>query len=390
MIEKADAQGSYIEIFDANNSVVYSNKEDGDLIDFDIELILLGMIWTVKNYINKDFIEKNTNDINKEIMLALLISALIIIPLNLYTNSIITSPIATLRKVTDQLAQGNGDLTNRITVDSHDDLGKIANNINAFIAQLQAMVLQVSRSREVIELGVNTLNEHSDSNQSLLVHHVTETDIVVTAITQMSSTGESVSESTALAATLTQKVDNGVNESRKIVDEAVHSVASLAEEVETMSSAIVHMSDHTDRIGIVLGVIGDIAEQTNLLALNAAKTQNSTSEINQMLQELQLGTKSVVDAMAITRTSCQRSADKTAKVTIPLDSMSNEISDINNHTIQIATSAEEQCIVAEEIAQNMTTIKAVISENGSITANTTKELTNANTELNQIVGKFNF
>lgn len=390
MIEKADAQGSYIEIFDANNSVVYSNKEDGDLIDFDIELILLGMIWTVKNYINKDFIEKNTNDINKEIMLALLISALIIIPLNLYTNSIITSPIATLRKVTDQLAQGNGDLTNRITVDSHDDLGKIANNINAFIAQLQAMVLQVSRSREVIELGVNTLNEHSDSNQSLLVHHVTETDMVVTAITQMSSTGESVSESTALAATLTQKVDNGVNESRKIVDEAVHSVASLAEEVETMSSAIVHMSDHTDRIGIVLGVIGDIAEQTNLLALNAAKTQNSTSEINQMLQELQLGTKSVVDAMAITRTSCQRSADKTAKVTIPLDSMSNEISDINNHTIQIATSAEEQCIVAEEIAQNMTTIKAVISENGSITANTTKELTNANTELNQIVGKFNF
>lgn len=249
MIEKADAQGSYIEIFDANNSVVYSNKEDGDLIDFDIELILLGMIWTVKNYINKDFIEKNTNDINKEIMLALLISALIIIPLNLYTNSIITSPIATLRKVTDQLAQGNGDLTNRITVDSHDDLGKIANNINAFIAQLQAMVLQVSRSREVIELGVNTLNEHSDSNQSLLVHHVTETDIVVTAITQMSSTGESVSESTALAATLTQKADNGVNESRKIVDEAVHSVASLAEEVETMSSAIVHMSDHTDRIG---------------------------------------------------------------------------------------------------------------------------------------------
>jgi methyl-accepting chemotaxis protein len=416
LIEKAATQGSYIEIFDANKTLVYSNKVDGNLSEFMSELVLPGMTWEVKNYINKDVIEDNTNSINKEITLALLLSGLIIIPLSLFTIRIITSPIGTLREITEQLAQGNGDLTRRITVLSTDDLGKIAININTFIAQLQRMMLKVSSSQQVIQESVNTLHAHSDSNQSLIMHHATETDMVVTAITELSSTAESVSESTALAATLTQKADNGVTESRRIVDEAVNSVTSLADEVETMSSAILDMSNHTDRIGVVLRVIGDIADQTNLLALNAAieaarageqgrgfsvvadevralaaRTQSSTLEINQMLQELQLGTKSVVDAMENTRSSCQRSADNTAKVTISLDSMSSEISEINNHSIQIATSAEEQCIVAEEVAQNMTTIKEVIgkiSDNGSATANTTAELTKANSELSQIVGQF--
>jgi len=416
LIEKADTQGSYIEIFDEKNTLVYSNKKGGNLSEFNSKLALPGMAWTIKNYINKDFIEANTNKINKEITLALLLSGLIIIPLSLFTIRIITSPIATLRDVTGQLAQGNGDLTNRITVSSSDDLGKIATNINTFIAQLQEMMLQVNSSREIIETGVDALNKHSDSDQSLIEHHVTETEMVVTAITEMSSTAESVSESTALAAALTQKAESGVHESQKIVDEAVNSVTSLAEEVETMSTAIIDMSSHTDHIGVVLGVIGDIADQTNLLALNAAieaarageqgrgfsvvadevralagRTQSSTSEINKMLQELQQGTKSVVDAMDITKSSCQRSAEKTSKVTTSLNSMSAEISEINAHSIQIATSAEEQCLVAEEVTRNMVTIKKVIgniSENGASAAATTRILTDANSDLSGIVGKF--
>jgi methyl-accepting chemotaxis protein len=416
LIEKSQAQGSYTEIFDAKNTLVYSNKKPGNLIELNSDLSLPGISWTVKNYIDKDFIEANTNDINTEITFALTLAALLIIPLSLFSIRIIARPIVTLRKVTEQLAQGHGDLTHRIDVTNDDDLGKISANINTFTSQLQDMILQVNNSSSVIGQSVKTLNQHSISNQTLIDHHILETEMVVTAINQMSSAAESVSESTTTAVTLTQKAESGTHKSRNIVNEAVNSVGSLAEEVESMASAIGAMSHNTDQIGVVLKVIGDIADQTNLLALNAAieaarageqgrgfsvvadevralagRTQTSTSEINKMLQELQIGTQSVVSAMEATRISCQRSAQKTAEVTNSLDLMSRDISEINTHSIQIATAAEEQHKVAEEVSRNMENIQGVIvniNDNGLETAKTTKELSDSNFHLSHIVAQF--
>ncbi len=416
LVEKSETKGSYLEIRDGKDTLIYSNKAEGDLIEQSSELALAGQRWQIHSYIDKGFIAANTRDINSKISLALLVVALVLVPLSLITIRIASRPIVTLRQVTEQLAQGNGDLTHRIEVTNKDDLGQIAANINTFIAQLQQMMLQVASSTQVIDKGVNQLNQHSDSNQLLVDSHTQETEMVVTAITQMSAAAESVSESTAIAANLTQKADQGAHESRQVVNEAIISVTSLAEEVEGMSSVIQDMSRNTDKIGAVLGVIGDIADQTNLLALNAAieaarageqgrgfsvvadevralaaRTQSSTSEINQMLQELQSGTQSVVEAMAATRVSCQRSAEKTSQVTASLDSMSTEIAEINAQSIQIAASAEEQCKVADEVNRNMVAIQEVvgkISNNGSATAISTQELADSNSRLGEVVSQF--
>ena len=316
----------------------------------------------------------------------------------------------------DSLSAGDADLTKRIDIKGEDEVDQVGRSVNGFIGYLQKMMIDVSDATTQIQSEIAQLKQLSRSTNEALSRHASETDQAVTAINEMSSTAESVAQSASDTATFTQTANHNAVSSKLVVDDASSSVRSLVSEVESATAKVQAMQADAQRINDVLGVIGDIAGQTNLLALNAAieaarageqgrgfavvadevralaaRTQQSTSEINETLQRLKDAVGSAVQAMEQTKASCQATADKTAQVTVGLDEMTNSVVHINDLSTQIATAAEEQSAVAEEINRNMVAVRHVVDElveSGVSVDRSTESLVGTNARLTALVNRF--
>lgn len=322
-----------------------------------------------------------------------------------------------LRENIDLLSQGNADLTTRVKIQANDEVGEISKSVNNFINYLHTLMLSVNDSSVKISDSLAQVEEQTQVTNNIVISHAQETEQAVTAMEEMSTTANIVATNAADAATSTQQMQNAVSQSKLTVICASNNVQTLLDDVEDTVVNIESMAQHTQQISKVLTVIGDIAEQTNLLALNAAieaarageqgrgfavvadevralaaRTQNSTSEINAMLAKLNSGVDAVVTAMDKTKERCVTTATDTQEVNQDLDSMETAIATISELTFQIASAAEEQSTVSNEVTRNMSEIQHIVSElssNSEHTAATTKELGVMNTELKDVVGKFN-
>ncbi|WP_313487252.1 methyl-accepting chemotaxis protein [Stutzerimonas kunmingensis] len=341
---------------------------------------------------------------------------LILLALMLVAINQLMKRLAVLKTNIDSLSAGDADLTRRIAIKGEDEVDQVGRSVNGFIGYLQKMMIDVSDATTQIQSEIAQLKQLSRTTNDALARHASETDQAVTAINEMSSTAESVAHSASDTATFTQTANHNAVSSRLVVDDASTSVRSLVSEVESATAKVQAMQADAQRINDVLGVIGDIAGQTNLLALNAAieaarageqgrgfavvadevralaaRTQQSTSEINETLQRLKDAVGSAVQAMEQTKASCQATADKTAQVTVGLDEMTNSVVHINDLSTQIATAAEEQSAVAEEINRNMVAVRHVVDElveSGASVDRSTESLLDTNGRLTAVVSRF--
>lgn len=321
-----------------------------------------------------------------------------------------------LKQRIDTLSTGEADLTSRIEITSKDELGNISQSVNNFISYLQSMILDISQASSHITESVHQLKYQSEVNNRALIEHASETEQVVSAITEMSATSESVARHAADTAHNTHKANEQALVSKETVHDASSSVIALVGEVQSASEDINTMNNNTLQIINVLSVIGEIADQTNLLALNAAieaarageqgrgfavvadevrslasRTQTSTAEINVILATLRQDAENAVTAMDTTKSSCEHTAKNTEKVTESLDIMTEFIVEIDTLNTQIATASEEQSAVSEEVNRNMHNINQMVQElktNGQATVDSTDKLTLANQQLDELVGKF--
>ncbi|MCW8329986.1 methyl-accepting chemotaxis protein [Photobacterium sp. SDRW27] len=349
-------------------------------------------------------------------IVALLLSILIGVTVVVLLLNRLYQPIVALKETIVDLSQGNGDLTRRLTVNSSDDLGQIAEGVNTFVNNLQHMMLEVMQATQHISGGISQLHNQAELNNTILQSHTAETEQVVTAVEEMSSTASTVAQSASQAAGYTQEANQEAQTSKSAVGQAVAGVNSLVEEVESMESHIHNMNEDTQQINSVLTVIGGIAEQTNLLALNAAieaarageqgrgfavvadevralagRTQQSTAEIAEMLAKLTSGSETVVAAMDKTKQKCRQTATDTEQVHTSLDTMNNSVEEINDISNQIATAAEEQSSVSVEISRNMSAISEMVSElssNSESAVDSAQALAAANAQLARIVAQF--
>ncbi|AZG36161.1 MULTISPECIES: methyl-accepting chemotaxis protein [Shewanella] len=325
-------------------------------------------------------------------------------------------PILHLKQMVVALSQGQADLTRRLPVTSHDDLGDIAGGINQFVANLQSLLKEISFGTQEISGSIGKLYQQTNANIDVLQQHVMETELVVTAVEEMSATALEVVKNTSQASNASLLASQQVNDTNNIVSDTKATVVRLIQDVEDTEVNISNVELDAISITKVLEVIGAIADQTNLLALNAAieaaragdqgrgfavvadevralaaRTQVSTTEIEQTLSKLQQGIKIAVDAMQQTKKTCEQANEATIDVSENLEKVVLSITQVNDLNTQIATAAEEQNAVSEDVSRNMNAIRdmvAVLDDNGKSTELEAHKLTAANDKLIEVVNKF--
>jgi methyl-accepting chemotaxis protein len=328
----------------------------------------------------------------------------------------IVKELVVLRTRIDTLSTGEADLTSRLEITSDDELADISHSVNSFIGYLQSMMLEISQASGHITDGIQQIYAQSERNSLALNNHTAETELAVTAITEMSTTADIVAQNAVQTAANTQSANDEAMASKITVTDASNGVMALVTEMGIASDSIHTMNNNTQQIATVLEVIGGIADQTNLLALNAAieaarageqgrgfavvadevrtlaaRTQDSTAQISEMLTTLRRDASSAVLVMDETKQSCEQVADNASRVAESLDTMTESIVLINDLSTQIATASEEQSSVTEEITRNMHTIQSMVlelTENGKETTVSAQSLAAANEQLAVLVSKF--
>ncbi|MFL7011793.1 methyl-accepting chemotaxis protein [Enterovibrio norvegicus] len=323
-------------------------------------------------------------------------------------------PLSDIIRAMKRLARG--DLTTRVNVTSRDEISLIANGMNEVAQNLQDIVSGISDATKKISHEVEEVKSKTDENHNVLHHHSQVTQDVVSKIDNMNSTVETVAESASEALSCTQKTNTQTVESKQKVKESVTSVNSLLQEITDMESDIQNMSENSEKIASVLTVIGDIAEQTNLLALNAAieaarageqgrgfavvadevralasRTQQSTSEINDMLQNLNAGTDNAVKSIENTKRSCLQSVEQTNLVDADLDVMAESVNEINHLNSNITEITNKQNQASHDISKSIHSISEMVEQlnvSGEATLSNVQRLSASNQQLSAAIAKF--
>ncbi len=317
----------------------------------------------------------------------------------------------------DEIAQGEGDLTRRMQVHEHgDELDHLSAAFNRFVERVQRLVGQVAGSTAQLAAAAEELSATSEETSGHVARQQSETEQVATAMNEMSATVQEVARNASDAAQAARAADGEAKQGREVVGSAVRAIDALAAEVEQAADVIQGVEGDSEQIGQVLEVINAISEQTNLLALNAAieaarageqgrgfavvadevrtlarRTQDSTEEIRGMIERLQGGAKNAVAVMQTSRDRARSGVEQARDADQSLESITRSVAQISDMNALIATAAEEQTAVAEEINRNVTSISASTQQTAGgaqQTATASEELARLAAQLQELVGQF--
>ena len=181
----------------------------------------------------------------------------------------ISQPLRGVVAALNDIANGEGDLTQRLAVNSQDEVGDVSKAFNHFVERIQELVAQVGNVSQRIASESESLSRISGQYTRQMLEHSKETEQVASAVNEMSATAQSVSSAASNAANATSQAAQNSEQASDVVNTAIGSINSLVQEVDSASSVISMLAQETAKIGSVVDVIRGIAEQTNLLALNA-------------------------------------------------------------------------------------------------------------------------
>ncbi|MFD2113857.1 methyl-accepting chemotaxis protein [Thiorhodococcus fuscus] len=313
-------------------------------------------------------------------------------------------------------AMAKGDLTKKIAISGKDEFAWLCWEYSCARKGFAEMISGIMGHSIQLADSAAQLSAITERGAQGVLRQQNEIQQVATAMTQMSATVQEVARNAANASQAALEADTQAQAGHRVVNETVDTINALAEEVGRTADVIQRLKGDSLSIGSILNVIGDIAKQTNLLALNAAieaarageqgrgfavvadevrtlasRTQQSTQEINQMIEQLQAGANQAVAAMELGRVKAEATVAQASNTSAALQAITDVIDTIKSMNIQIASAAEEQSATAEEINRNIVSISDVANETAEgsqQTASASDDLARVAVDLQSQVGRF--
>ena len=332
-------------------------------------------------------------------------------------RQIVSRPLQAMRDSMQRIEQ-EADLTVRLKVGSNDEIGSLSNTFNSMLDRFGGSLHDVSETTHKLKEVAGQIASVSSQTAQAADQQRAETDAVATAITELESTAIQVRESATGAAQASVEADQTANDGARTTREAIDGIHELVSEIERAADVIDRLDQRSQSVGAVLDVIKSIAEQTNLLALNAAieaaragekgrgfavvadevrtlatRSHESTQEIENIVEQLQMGARDAVNVMHRAKSSAEERRSQVESADSGLNQIAERVGHIRDLNAQMASAAQEQSSVTQDVSRNVVNISQ-LAERTSVDAEQATAVSNAvldlSGQLNALVARFKF
>jgi len=366
--------------------------------------------WYVGLLVPTSMIEEPVEQAVMTTTMAVIGIIVVIIVMILWATNLITKPIITLTHIMRNIASGEGDLTQKITIDSKDEVGQLARYVNTFIDRLRAMMLDTAAQAEQLTNAAAQLQSVSQKTNNEIQQEKQQVDSVSAAVTEMATTVMEISRHAQHTNSAAEEVQSITLDGTTRSNQAQEVMTALASHIGDAAKVVAGLEQESGNIGAVIDVINSIAEQTNLLALNAAieaarageqgrgfavvadevrslasRTQESTDDIRAMITRLQAIAQEASTMMQQGQERAESSVTQTQIVLDALNNIAGSVTNMQDQSHQIATSTEQQTVVAEDINNSLAAINNLVNS----TADHAHELADEARDLNELAAALN-
>ncbi|MFC3024117.1 methyl-accepting chemotaxis protein [Vibrio zhugei] len=368
-------------------------------------LYVKSMNWFVVGVVPKAEVFADMDAVTQRLLWSTVLVAVIFILGGIWLGNSIVKPIRQLAARFTDLGEGEGDLSQRITIDTEDEIAQLSKGFNSFVEKIHKSIREVAETSDELQQAAMSVANKASHTHDNSQEQRDQTLQVVTAINEMGATISEIASNASTAADSANQATAETVSGTEVVGRAKEVIGRLSRDIESTGVVVEKLASTTLEIGTILDVIRGISEQTNLLALNAAieaarageqgrgfavvadevrnlagRTATSTDEIQKMINQLQSDAKDAVEAMEAGKLVSRdgvKASDETAEM---LQLISTRIHEISDRNIQVATATEEQSTVVHTINQNIEEINSINEE----TTTTAEQLAEASHALKEL------
>lgn len=404
-LQKIETQGTKAALKGNKGFEIFPDYRNINVLSAYTPLNIPGLNWVLMSEIDEEEAFTPIAELTASILIAsffvFCIIAIVATAIGIFYANSLTKPIMRLRNTMHQVEE-NKDLTLRSDIDSNDETGEMSQAFNAMLHNFEGLIRQVASSSTQLSTAAEEVSAVAGDSAKNVERQHTETDMVATAINEMTATVQEVAQNAQNASGAAANADTEAKSGKLVVTNTSAAIKQLVNDVENAAGVIHEVEEASENIGTVLDVIKNIAEQTNLLALNAAieaarageqgrgfavvadevrtlasRTQQSTAEIESMIEKLQQGSKQAVEVMDKGSKQAKEGAEMAREAAESLNAITLSVSTISDMNTQIAAAAEEQSAVSDEINRSIVNISQLSEQ----TASGAEQTTGASTEL---------